>query len=248
MDLLEFRNLHFSFDKENKVLNNINLKIPHGGITLISGPNGSGKTVLFKHAVMLYTCDSGEVLLNGKVLSKKNPYSAEALSYVFQDADAGIIGDTVLGDIMYGPRSMNLSDSEVLEISLEALRETDLLHKKDSHTFELSGGEKRRLAIAQSLSVTKEAIILDEPFANLDYRSIQKLLTILLNLEEKGITLIIITHELEKLLFHAKRVIIIDKGEVKEDFLPKTEGLKDLRKYGVRLFGTEDLKKLTWLE
>jgi biotin transport system ATP-binding protein len=236
-------------DKVIPALAGVSLEIHEGECLLISGANGSGKTVLMLILAGLMDADAGEILFRGRPLTAALPDLRRHLGLVFQDADAQMVGETVAEDIAFGPKNLGLSKAAVEERVGEALAALDLTDKRDRPPRNLSGGEKRRLAVAGILAMGCETIILDEPFANLDWPGVVQVLEIIRQLKQEGKTVIILTHELEKVLAFADRLVILDRGIIREDGKPAEvlDRLKD--EYGVRdprkSYGT--VEDCTWL-
>lgn len=197
--MIKIENLSKKFD-DKEVLKNINLQVSKGDFLLLSGANGSGKSLLMTLIAKLDKDYQGKIQVASKV------------GLVFQEANSQILGDTLLDDVSFGLR--NLPKKEREKRAEQALKEVDLLEKKDELCKNLSGGEKRRLALASILVLEREILILDEPFANLDYSGISNLVALLKKLKEQGKTIIILTHELEKILALASRFVILNKGEI----------------------------------
>jgi biotin transport system ATP-binding protein len=153
---------------------------------------------------------------------------------VFQDAGAQIIGETVEEDIRFGPENLKLPEGEIrsrLESCLEAL---ELREKRDFPPRRLSGGETRRLAVAGVLAMGCGTIIMDEPFANLDWPGVVQVLTIICGLKAEGKTVIILTHELEKVLAFADRLVILAGGKIRDRGKPEEVLDRLERAWGVR--------------
>jgi biotin transport system ATP-binding protein len=209
-----------------RALNGIDLAIYEGQSLLIAGSNGSGKTLLMRIIAGLTDPTEGEIRCRGKLLwsdaSARPDKSAlqslrGELGLVFQDADSQIVGETVEEDIAFGPENMGLSPAEIqqrLDFSLAAM---GLAHKRGSPPRRLSGGEKRRLAVAGILAMGCDTVIMDEPFANLDWPGVVQTLRVIQDLKAAGKTLIILTHELEKALAFADRLVILHRGEIRAD-------------------------------
>jgi biotin transport system ATP-binding protein len=142
------------------------------------------------------------------------------LGLVFQDADAQIVGETVAEDAAFGPENMGLSSAEVSARADQALARLGLSEKRDNSPRRLSGGEKRRLAVAGVLAMGCSTVIMDEPFANLDWPGVVQTLNIIRDLKNGGKTLIILTHELEKTLALADRLVILHRGVIRNDGPP----------------------------
>jgi biotin transport system ATP-binding protein len=191
----------------------------------------------------------GEILFRGKPLSGAGKELRRAVGLVFQDADAQIIGETVAEDIAFGPKNLGFPKEEVGRRVEEALSSLRLLDKRDSPPRQLSGGEKRRLAVAGILAMGGEVVIMDEPFANLDWPGVVQVLEIVKQLKSERKTVIILTHELEKVLALADRLIILARGVIRDSGRPE-EVLDRLKsEYGVRdpRKSYASAKDCTWL-
>jgi biotin transport system ATP-binding protein len=215
-------------------LSGLNLDIFAGECLLVAGSNGSGKTVLMKILAALMDPSGGEILFRGLPLGKAVPRLRRELGLVFQDADAQIVGETVAEDIAFGPKNLGISGSALEERVNHALENMGLSGKRDFSSRDLSGGEKRRLAVAGILAMGCGIIILDEPFANLDYFGVMQVLELIRDEKARGTTLIILTHELEKVLAFAGRLLILDKGILRDDGKPEEVLDRLLPEYGIR--------------
>jgi biotin transport system ATP-binding protein len=227
----------------------VSLDIYEGECLLISGANGSGKTVLMLILSGLMDADAGEVFFRGQPLNTALGDLRRHLGLIFQDADAQMVGETVAEDIAFGPKNLGLSKAAVAERVRKTLEALDLTDKRDRPPRNLSGGEKRRLAVAGILAMGCQTIIMDEPFANLDWPGVVQVLEIVRQLKREGKTVILLTHELEKVLAFADRLVILEKGIIREDGKP-AEVLEELKdEYGVRdprkSYGT--VEDCTWL-
>jgi biotin transport system ATP-binding protein len=209
-------------------LNGINLEIVEGQCLLVAGSNGSGKTLLMRIISGLLEPSGGDVLFRGRSLyGGKRGERRETerllrgeLGLVFQDADAQIVGETVAEDAAFGPENMGLSPADVGVRVDKALTSLGLSEKLDNSPRRLSGGEKRRLAVAGVLAMGCNTVIMDEPFANLDWPGVVQTLSIIRDLKNSGKTLIILTHELEKTLALADRLVILHRGVICNDGPP----------------------------
>jgi biotin transport system ATP-binding protein len=225
------------FPNGNKALSNITLDIQEGECLFITGSNGSGKTLLMRIACGLFEPSSGNVFFRGVPLDKARNLRS-SVGMVFQDADSQIVGETVVEDIAFGPKNLRLPKGEVEERVRFAVSAMGLTEKRDYPPRRLSGGEKRRLAVAGILAMGCSAIIMDEPFANLDYHGVVQTLEIIKRMKTEGKTLVILTHELEKALAYADKVVILNKGEIRDqgnadetlDRLIPSYGIRDPRK------------------
>ena len=226
-------------------LDDVSFDIIEGQCLMIAGSNGSGKTLLMKIIAGLMEPDGGEALFQGSPLYGKQKDSRQTikklrltLGLVLQDADAQIVGETVMEDAMFGPENLGWPAPDVKAAAERALSDMGLIEKQDNSPRQLSGGEKRRLAIAGVAAMGCNTVIMDEPFANLDWPGVVQTLNVIRNLKNSGKTLIILTHELEKALALADRLIILHKGKVRADSGPAevldsldpTWGVRDPRK------------------
>jgi biotin transport system ATP-binding protein len=245
--ILEISNLSHCFSNGTVGIDNINLEIYKNEFLIISGPNGSGKSVLMKHINGLLQPTSGEVLLHGENIFNNINRCRQEIGLVFQDADSQIVGQTVEKDTSFGPENLRLSRKEITQRVDNALQNVDLFGKKDFRPHLLSGGEKRRLAIAGVLAMDSDILIFDEPFSNLDYPGIKNVLTQIIDLHKMGHTIILITHDLGKVLAHADRLVIMNSGRIIHHGKP-ADLLENLESSGIRKPDVDAVEKMTWLK
>lgn len=221
-----------------EVLSGIDLDIFEGECLLIAGANGSGKTLLMRMLAGLLEPTGGEIFFRGKSIAECKKILRSSVGLVFQDADAQILGETVEEDIRFGPENLKRSKEEIQARLEETLADFGLMDKRFAAARHLSGGEKRRLAVAGVLVMGCETIIMDEPFANLDWHGVTQVLKIIRDLKKNGKTVIILTHELEKVLAFADRLVILAGGKIRDqgesdtvlDRLDPAWGVRDPRK------------------
>ena len=178
----------------------VSIELEAGSTTLITGANGSGKSLLMHIIAGLESADSGSVEVTGRT------------GLVFQEADSQILGETPREDIAFGPRNLGLKHSELEQRVNAALAAAGLEDKANYPARTLSGGEKRRLAVAGVLAMDAEIIIFDEPYANLDYPGVVQVNQLLETLHEQHKTIIILTHEIEKCAALAQKIIVLHQG------------------------------------
>jgi biotin transport system ATP-binding protein len=231
--ILETHQLGHRYGNEHWGIQDITLRISPGAFVVLAGANGSGKTTLLKHLNALLSPDTGWVKVAGFDVSQNPAMARRHVGMVFQDPDAQIVGETVAEDLAFGPENLGLSRAEI-KIRVDAAANLlGLTNFMDRRPHELSGGEKRRLAIAGVLAMEPLVMVLDEPFANLDWPATRQVLESILKLQVAGKTVIVSTHDLEKILAHAHRLLIMEKGRIVLDGDPKT--LADITEpYGVR--------------
>lgn len=200
---LKLENIYKSFPTFNGkfiALENINLTIFNETTTIIAGENGSGKSLLMSIASGLIKPDNGKV------------YASSKVGLVFQDAETQILGETVQEDISFGPKNLGLKKEQVSKAVQQALKKTGLESKAEYSARFLSGGEKRKLAVAGILAMNLSIIIFDEPYANLDYGGVKQVNQLINELKAEGKTIIILTHELEKCLGLADKFVVLFRG------------------------------------
>jgi len=246
--IIEIENLTHRFSNGTIGLDNMNLSIGEGEFVVAAGQNGSGKTVFARHLNGLLKATTGTVKIGGIPVKKDMLRARQMVGLIFQDADSQIFGETVAEDTAFGPRNLSLDRFEVERRVAGALNAVGLADFSHRTTQSLSGGEKRRLAIAGILAMKPRILVFDEPFSNLDYPGVRQVLEQIVALNELGHTIIVITHDLEKVLGHADRLIIMDGGRIVRDGPPK-EVIDEVESFGVKrpLNYDPELKSLTWL-
>ena len=211
MNKIIVKNISKGFNTVNgrrEVLKNVSFEIEEGSFTVIGGENGSGKSLLMSIIAGLESADSGTVECFGKA------------GLVFQEAETQILGETPAEDIAFGPKNLGWSRDKVKAAVEAALEKTGLTEKRDFPARFLSGGEKRRLAVACMLAMDLPVLILDEPYANLDYEGVKQVNALLRELKAQKKTIILLTHEIEKCLGLADRFIVLFRGEKTFDGTP----------------------------
>jgi biotin transport system ATP-binding protein len=214
-------------------LDRVTLAIEDGAFVLVAGANGSGKSTLLRHLNGLLRPTSGAVVVDG-VSVAENPRRARTLvGMVFQDADSQIVGETVREDVAFGPENLKLSQGEIERRVAGALAATGLEHLAEQRPHLLSGGEKRRLAIAGVLAMEPRVLVLDEPFSNLDYLGVRDVLSRVVALHRRGRTILLTTHDLGKVAAHADRLVMMQSGRIACDGTPG-EVIDRSEEFGVR--------------
>lgn len=247
--MIQIQNLHHRYPDGTYALRGIDLHISNGELLLICGPNGSGKTTLLRMMSGLLKPSDGSILINGLDSIKDSLKVRQIVGMVFQDPDSQIVGETVREDVAFGPENLGLSLKEINVRVDWALQKMGLEDFSEKPCYLLSGGEKRRLAIAGVMAMKPDVILFDEPFSHLDYPGIQEVLRYMIQLYQEGHTLIVTTHDVEKVVCHVDRIAILQNGEIQA--LGSPENLvKELSRFGVRppcyvLLGGE---KISWLE
>ncbi|HEX9917056.1 MAG TPA: energy-coupling factor transporter ATPase, partial [candidate division Zixibacteria bacterium] len=238
--IIEVENLSFSYAQatpdHKKVLAGVSFKVDKGDLVGLIGPSGSGKSTLVQHLNRLLKPSGGKVIYKGKDINSKNVNLKDIrqkVALTFQFPELQLFAETVFDDIAFGPRNLGLGEEEVrkrvkgsmgilgLDFESFALRSP----------FSLSEGEKRRVAIAGVLSLNPEVLILDEPTVGLDPQNTRNLKSIIKNLNQNGMTIILVSHNLNLIAEIAQKVILLDQGRI-INYCSKQEFFEDLDRLG----------------
>lgn len=196
--MIKIENLYKSFDGK-EVLRGINLDIKDSTVTSIIGASGSGKSTLLRSINLLEKCDSGKIFLNNYEITGKNPNLEKIrleIGMVFQNFNL-FPNKTVLENITLAPIKVKGEDEKsAKKNAISLLKSMGLEDKKDSYPNSLSGGQKQRVAIARALANKPEILLFDEPTSALDPEMVKEVLNVIKSLAEKGLTMIIVTHEM----------------------------------------------------
>lgn len=225
---------------EKQALTDINLELPAGQFIGIIGHTGSGKSTLIQHLNGLVRATSGTIYYNGENIYAEGFSMKELRSkvgLVFQYPEYQLFEVDVFTDVCFGPKNLGLPKDEVEARAYEALRQVGLKEKYYKKSpFELSGGQKRRAAIAGILAMKPEVLILDEPTAGLDPRGRDNILDQIAQLhEERGITVVLVSHSMEDIAKYVERIIVMQKGHVRFDDEPRKvfEHYQELEQIGL---------------
>ena len=220
---LEVKNVSFLYGKktpfERRALDNVSIGFEKGKITGLIGHTGSGKATLVNLLNGLYKADEGDVLLDGVSIWEK-PSEISKIRYkvglVMQYPEYQLFDETVRADIGFAPRNQGLAPEEINERVLEAARFTGVTEDMlDKSPFELSGGQKRRVAIAGILAMRPEVLVLDEPAAGLDPKGRREILGGLCDyVRQSGITLILVSHSMEDMAYYCDNVVVMSNSRV----------------------------------
>lgn len=187
--------------------------VKRGERVVILGGNGSGKTTLLYHVLGLLAPDEGSVSVFG--VNPSSHYNAirERIGVLLQSVDEQILSPTVWDDISFSPRNYGYDREEIAQMVEQIMSELGILHLRDKICHYLSGGEKRKVALAGALVMRPELLILDEPFEGLDSRSRAELVTLLNKRNREGMTIVMSTHDLNLVASFADRVYVLSKGK-----------------------------------
>lgn len=223
-----------------KALDDICLQIPNGQFIGIIGHTGSGKSTLVQHLNGLLKPSSGAIYFNGQDIGDEDFNKKELRSkvgLVFQYPEHQLFEITVFQDVCFGPKNLGLSQKEIELRAYSALKQVGLEDEYFYQSpFELSGGQKRRVAIAGVLAMQPEILILDEPTAGLDPKGRDEILGQIAKLkEETGMTIVLVSHSMEDVAEYVDRIIVMNKGKVMYDDAPKAvfSHYKELEEIGL---------------
>lgn len=228
--MLEFKNVSYVYSKntpfEKAAVSNVSITIKDNAVTGLIGHTGSGKSTLAQMMNALIKPTSGEVLLDGKNINAKD-YNTPSVRFevglVFQYPEYQLFEETVYKDIAYGPKNMGLTDDEIDSRVRSAAKFTGVAEELlDKSPFELSGGQKRRVAIAGVLAMDPKILVLDEPAAGLDPRGRNEILSGLVEYRKsRGNSLVIISHSMEDIAVYSDEIIAMSGGKVLVSGTPK---------------------------
>lgn len=242
------KGLTYTYNKgasfQKTALSDVNLTIDDGEFVAIVGHTGSGKSTFLQHLNALIRVQEGELVVNGYDLSdkktaqktskkrKKRAKNApnnlkavrESVGMVFQYPEYQLFADTVLADVSFGPKNFGKTPEECEALARRAIETVGLDYEKvkNKSPFDLSGGEKRRVAFAGVLAMSPKVLVLDEPTAGLDPRGKKEILDLVHRLNrENGVTVIMVSHDMDEVLENADRVIVFQSGKVVYDTTPR---------------------------
>ena len=231
MPSISIRNVSYIYNKglpfEKRALDNVSLDIGEGEFIALVGHTGSGKSTLVQHLNGLMEPTEGEILYDGINYREKGNSIAvlrQKVGLVFQYPEYQLFEETIAKDIAYGPKNLGLSDEEVEDRVRRAMEKVGLDYdqKGEQSPFALSGGQKRRVAIAGILAMEPEVLVLDEPTAGLDPRGSREILEEIRGIfESTGTTIVLVSHSMEEVARLASRMIVMDRGRVSMDGTPR---------------------------
>lgn len=226
--VLQIKDISYSYREGILALDHISLDIGSGERIAVIGANGAGKSTFFLVLNGVFTPDQGTLLLKGKEIQKKNIKELrKKVGIVFQDADSQMIASTVSAEVSFGPVNLKLPREEVERRTRQALVYMNLQKLGDRAPHYLSGGEKKRVTIADILAMEPEVIIFDEPEAALDPENRQMLEEVLGRMAEEGRTLMVSTHDVDFAYRFADRILVFSAGKVIADGTPEAVFCKE---------------------
>lgn len=225
--MLEIKNLEKSFG-DKKVLDGVSVTVNQGDVVVILGPSGSGKTTFLRSLNYLEKADAGQLILDGRSydlskISRKDVLDIrKKTAFVFQNYNL-FANKTALENILEGlVIARKIPKKEALSIAEKALEKVGLSDKRDAYPRQLSGGQQQRIGIARAIAVKPDVILFDEPTSALDPELIGDVLTVMKELAQEGVTMVVVTHEMSFARDVANHVIFMEGGHIIEEGDPKT--------------------------
>ena len=222
--MLEARNIVYRYDDGTKALNDVSVKVDDNDMVALLGKNGAGKSTLFLHFNGIFRPDEGEILVDGKPIEYNDDGLLDVrtkVGIVFQNPDDQLFAPTVQEDVAFGPLNMDLPQEEVERRVTEALEKVGMSGFERKPPHHLSGGQKKRVAIAGVLAMEPDMMVLDEPTSGLDPKGASQILHLLYELNNEGIGIIISTHDVDLVPLYANKVYVIREGEIIKEGNPK---------------------------
>lgn len=219
--IIKIENLNYSYDYGKQILSNINIEIMSGEKIAVVGSNGAGKSTFFLNMNGVYQPQTGTIYYKGEKITKKNRLLLhQNVGIVFQEADNQMIASTVLAEVSFGPMNLKLSKEEVERRVEEALVFMNLEEYKNRLSHYLSGGEKKRVSIADIIAMESEVIVFDEPTSSLDPVNAEVFEQVIEKLSQRGKTLLISTHDMDFAYRWADRILVFSDGKIIADDTP----------------------------
>ncbi len=225
--MINFKDVSFRYSKDqNYVLHDITFNVKKGEFLGISGPSGSGKSTLclMMNGIIPKTIEgefSGEIYIDGEDIAEKEIYEiSEKLGLILQNPESQLFSMTVEEELAFGPENLGIKREEIGDRISWALELVGMERFRDAFPYQLSGGEKQKIAIASLLTMKPEILVLDEPTSNLDPKSRIEIFKIVQKLNKKGMTVVVVEHE-TNFISSADKILILNEGEIVRYGTPK---------------------------
>jgi cobalt/nickel transport system ATP-binding protein len=240
MNSIETKDITYHYPNGSNVLENINFKVENGSKVALLGANGAGKSTLFLHFNGIIKPTSGTLFIDGEEVKYDNKSLMklrQKIGIVFQNPDDQLIAPTVMEDVAYGPLNIGLSKKEIKERVKESLKQVGMEGFEKIAPHQLSGGQKKRVAIAGILAMKPQIMVLDEPTSGLDPKGASHIMKLLYELNKKGITIVISTHDVDMVPLYASKVYIMSAGHIIKEGTPQEifSDVKTVRDANLRL-------------
>lgn len=215
MEAIKVNNLKYVYPDGTAALNGVSLKILPGKRVALLGANGSGKTTLIYHFNGLFLPQTGSVHILGCEVNKKAlPHIRRQVGLLFDSPDNQLLSTTVFNDVAFGPRNLNMKEDAVRDTANRIMSMVNITELQDKAPFNISLGQKKKVAIAGLLAMSPRIFVFDEPFSGLDPLSARQVAAIMQTLNDKGCTMVISTHDVDMAYSWADQVIILNNGDL----------------------------------
>ena len=224
MNVLETKNVSYRYPDGTPALEDVNFSAAQGKMVALLGPNGAGKSTLFLHFNGILRPSAGTVMVENVPLTydKKSIMKVrQKVGIVFQNPDDQLFAPTVEEDVAFGPLNVGLDQDEVERRVAESLERVGMAGFEKKPPHHLSGGQKKRVAIAGILAMSPEIMVLDEPTSSLDPKGASRILHLLHKLNQEGMTIVISTHDVDLVPLYASQVYIISEGHIIKEGTPQ---------------------------
>lgn len=223
--MISVRNVTYTFETGDggsvRAIDDVSIAFSAGEFVVLAGPNGAGKTTLIRHLNGLLSPDRGTVVVDGRPVAEDLVAARSAVGMVFQRPEDGFVAPTIRADVAFGPENLGLSRETIDRRVDRALEVVEMTGRGSERIDGLSGGEKRRVAIAGALAMEPSHLVLDEPFAGLDERGRRSVREHLIDLTAEGTGVIVVSHDLRGLLEPADRIVGMIDGRIAFDLPPE---------------------------
>ena len=228
--ILEFKNVSFSYNSEKQVLKDVSFKVNKGDMISIVGRNGAGKSTISKLICGFYRPTKGQIIFDGEdIVDKSIKERSEKIGLVMQNPNQMISKSMVFDEVAFGLKIRGLSDDEIKDRVHNTLKICGLYGHRNWPISALSYGQKKRVTIASILALNPEVIILDEPTAGQDFKHYTEIMEFLVELNRKGVTIIMVTHDMHLMLEYTNKVIVLCNGEkIADDYATNILTNKDI--------------------
>lgn len=220
--VIQVRDVGHRYPSGLEAVRGVNLEIRQGEFLAVLGQNGSGKTTLVKHLNGLLKPTTGSIEVNGLDTRKQSLLSlGDHIAYVFQNPDHQIFSDTVFDEVAFALRKRKISEEETRQRVTEVLEAVGMAGQEEEDPFSLTKGERQRVAVASSLALKPDVLVLDEPTTGLDYRQQKSMMQLIRRLNEAGATIVVVTHAMWVVCEYTHRVVVMQDGQLVADDTPR---------------------------
>jgi energy-coupling factor transport system ATP-binding protein len=196
-------------------LKQINLNVYRGEFIALIGQNGAGKTTFTKHMNALLRPTQGDIWVDGmNTRQYRTSQLAHKVGYVFQNPDHQIFSESVWEEVAFGPKRLGVQGEELEQVVVASLERLELLPQKDAHPYILSKGQRQRVAVASIVAMKPDILVIDEPTTGQDYKQSQEIMSLFVDLNQEGKTILVVTHDMRLVAKYASRTVVMGLGQI----------------------------------